>query len=136
MARGDGLFSAASGQPNVPAWLGGLFFDTFVSAESESEIYVRHLRSSAGVAVFLAMREDPEHWVKIGRACQRFALRATTLGLKIAYINQPVEVPSLRSVLAGLAGLPGRRPDLLMRFGHGPTLPYAPRRPLGDVLTA
>jgi len=136
MARGDGLFSAASGQLTVPAWLGGLLFDTLVSAESENDVYARQLRSSSGVAIFVARREDPEHWVRVGRACQRFALRATALGLKTAYINQPVEVPALRSALASLAGLPGRRPDILIRFGHGPTLPYAPRRPLGEVITA
>ena len=34
------------------------------------------------------------HWIEVGRACQRFALQATALGLKCAFINQPVEVPA------------------------------------------
>jgi hypothetical protein len=70
----------------------------------------------------------------VGQACQRFALQATALGLKHAFINQPVEVPSLRPELASLIGLPGRRPDIVMRFGYGPTLPYAPRRPVAAVI--
>jgi hypothetical protein len=136
LARGDGLFSAASGRPAVPSWLGPTLFRGFASAASENDAYARQIRSSAGIAVFLADQEDHEHWVRVGQACQRFALQATALGLKHAFINQPVEVAALRPALAGLVGLPGRRPDLVLRFGHGPTLPYAPRRPAASVVVA
>jgi hypothetical protein len=61
-------------------------------------------------------------------------LQATALGMKHAFINQPVEVPSLRPDLAGLIGLPGRRPDIVMRFGYGPALPFSTRRPVEAVL--
>lgn len=136
LARGDGLFSAASGQPIAPSWLGPILFRAFASAASGNDTYARQLRSSPGIAVFLADQEDHDHWVRVGRACQRFALQATALGLKHAYINQPVEVASLRPELARLVGLPGHRPDLVLRFGHGPTLPYAARRPAGSVVVA
>jgi hypothetical protein len=76
--------------------------------------------------------EDKAHWVLAGRACQRFALQATALGIKHAFVNQPIEVPSLRPELASLLGLPGRPPDLVMRFGYGPALPYSARRPVGS----
>jgi hypothetical protein len=72
----------------------------------------------------------------VGRACQRFALQATALGLKHAFINQPVEVPALRPELAALLGRPGQRPDVVMRFGFGPLMPYAPRRPVVEVIAA
>lgn len=129
LAAGDGLFSATSGSPALPAWLGPFLFDRFVDAQSENEKYARQLRSSAGVAVFLSQRADKDHWVRAGRACQRFALQATALGLKQAFINQPVEVARLSPELAALVGAPDRRPDIVMRFGHGPTLPYSARRP-------
>ncbi len=129
LAAGDGLFSATSGSPALPPWLGPFMFDRFVDAQSENEKYARRLRSSAGVAVFLSQRADKEHWVRAGRACQRFALQATALGLKQAFVNQPVEVARLRPELAALVGAPGRRPDIVMRFGYGPTLPYSARRP-------
>lgn len=131
---GDGLFSAASGNPALPAWLGPHLFDWVFTAEAENEKYARHLRSSAGVAVFVSEKDDPEHWVLAGRACQRFALQATALGLKHAFINQPVEVARLRPELASLIGLPGRRPDIVMRFGYGPSLPYSARRPVSVML--
>ena len=60
--------------------------------------------------------------MKVGRACQRFALQATALGLTCSLLNQPDEVPGLRADLASLAGLPGRRPDIVMRFGRGAAL--------------
>ena len=131
---GDGLFSASSGNPALPAWLGPLMFDLVFKAEAENEKYARQLASSAGVAVFVAQKDDREHWVLAGRACQRFALQATALGLKHAFINQPVEVASLRPELATLVGLPGRRPDIVMRFGYGPALPFSARRPAGSVI--
>lgn len=134
MRTGDGLFSATSGNPILPAWLGPIMFDLVFQAKSENEKYARQLASTAGVAVFVAQKDDREHWVLAGRACQRFALQATALGLKHAFINQPVEVPSLRPELASFVGLPGRRPDIVMRFGYGPAMPYSARRPVEAVL--
>jgi nitroreductase len=132
---GDGLFSASSGNPAIPAWLGPLMFDFVFKAKAENEKYARQIASSAGIAVFVAQKNDAEHWVLAGRACQRFALAATALGLKHAFINQPVEVARLRPELAALVGMPGRRPDILMRFGYGAALPFSARRPVDAVLT-
>lgn len=134
LEKGDGLYAAASGNPKLPQWLGQRAFDLFFTAKSENDKYARHVNSSAGIVVFSGQRDDPEHWVKTGRACQRFALQATALGLKHAFINQPVEVIGLRPALAGLVGLSGRRPDIVMRFGYGPLLPYSPRRPVAAVM--
>ena len=128
LATGDGLFSAASGSPVVPTWAGPFLFDNFAGAKSANDKYVGQLRSSAGLAVFVGRRPDPAHWVQVGRACQRFALAATALGLKHAFMNQPVEVARLRPDLAALIGMPGHRPDIVMRFGRGSTLPYSARR--------
>ena len=131
---GDGLFSAASGSPALPSWLGPHLFDWVFRAGAENNKYARQIASSAGIAVFAAQKEDHEHWVLAGRACQRFALQATALGLKCAFINQPVEVARLRPELASLIGLPDRRPDLVMRFGYGPGVPYSARRPVEGTL--
>jgi len=133
-ADGDGLFTATTGNPVLPAWLGPALFDLTVSAAGENDKYARQLASSSGVAVFVSDHADAEHWVGAGRACQRFALQATALGLKVAFLNQPVEVPGLRSGLADLVGRPGQRPDIVMRFGYGPAMPFSARRPVSTVL--
>ena len=130
MTTGDGLFAAASGNPALPDWLGPFLFAMVFKADTDNDKYAREIRSSAGLAVFVSEREDKEHWVRAGRACQRFALQATALGMKLAFVNQPVEVANLRPELAALVGLPGRRPDLVMRFGYGPNLPFSARRPV------
>jgi nitroreductase len=134
LRTGDGLFTATSGNPIMPAWLGPTFFDLAFKAHTENDKYARQIASSAGIAVFVAQNEDHEHWVLAGRAAQRFALQATALGLKCAFLNQPVEVADLRPALANLIGLPDRRPDLVMRYGHGPILPYSARRPVDAAM--
>lgn len=131
---GDGLFAASSGQPALPDIFGGLAFDTFVTAEAENDRHARQIDSSAGIAVFLAEREDKAHWITVGRACQRFALAATANGLKHAFVNQPVEVARQRPELAALVDENGMRPDIVMRFGYGPELPFSLRRPVEAVL--
>jgi hypothetical protein len=134
LATGDGIYSGVSGNPALPDWLGPRMFDIAFRAKAENEKYARQLNSSAGVAVFVAQQPDPAHWVQVGRACQRFALQATALGLKHAFVNQPAEVANVRPELATLVGMPGRRPDIVMRFGFGPALPMSPRRPVDAVI--
>lgn len=135
MATGDGLFSATSGNPAMPEWLGPTVLDWAYTADAENKKTTAKIASSAGLAIFVGADETAASWVQVGRACQRFALQATAMGLKHAYLNQPVEVASLRSDLAMLIGLPGRRPDLVVRFGRGELLPYSARRPVEAVMT-
>ena len=130
----DGLFGLASGNPDVPAWLGELAFRFVFTQKGENEKYVRQIRSSAGIAVFAGEAADKAQWVDVGRCYERFALQATALGIRNAFLNQPVEVPAVRSPFAAAMGLAGLRPDLVVRFGRGPTLPRSLRRPVQAVL--
>ena len=61
-------------------------------------------------------------------------MQATALGLRNAFLNQPVEVGSIRPQFALALGLGDRRPDLVVRFGRGPAMPLSMRRPVQDVL--
>jgi hypothetical protein len=134
LAHGDGLFSRSSGNPTAPGWLARRLFDLVFRVGQENDKYARQLRSSAGVAVFVAAREDKAHWIELGRAYERFALQATALGIRNAHLNMPVEIASLRPRFADALGLSGMRPDLVIRFGRGPSLPPSLRRPLQAVL--
>lgn len=134
IATGDGLFSACSGNPVVPEWMGGHVFSAFFTKNSENDKYRDHVRSSAGIAVFSGDRADPRHWIKVGRSFQRFALQATLLGVRTAHLNQPVEVPSVRHEFARWLGAPDARPDLVVRFGYAPALPMSMRRPVGQLI--
>jgi hypothetical protein len=134
LATGDGLFSRLTGNPTLPHWLGEVLFNMVLSEKSENDKYAKQLRSSAGVAVFVGERADPANWFEVGRAYERFALTATTLGVRTAFVNQPIEVPAVRTQFAQWLGLGSRRPDLVVRFGRGPQLPYLLRRPVADVI--
>ncbi len=131
---GDGLYSGSSGNPTVPSWLGGLMFDLFFTEKAENDKYARHVRSSAGIAVFVSDLEDKNHWIEVGRAFQRFALQATAMDVRTAHLNQPVEVASLRPQFAKSIGITSGRPDLVIRFGRGPEMPRSLRRPIEAVL--
>ncbi len=131
---GDGLFSVASGNPEIPTWLGDLAFGWFFTAKGENEKCTRQIRSSAGIAVFVGAVADKAHWVEVGRCYERFALQATALDIRNAMLNQPVEVASLRPAFATAIGLAGQRPDLVVRFGRGPAMPPSLRRPVQAVL--
>ena len=70
-----------------------------------------------------------------GRSYERFALQTTSLGIRNAFVNQPVEVAAVRPQFASWLGLaPSERADLIVRFGRGPTLPLSMRRPVQEVL--
>lgn len=130
----DGLFAASSGNPVVPAWLARRLFSRFFTKDSENDKYARQIASSAGIAVFIGHRSDPAHWIKVGRSFQRFALRATALGIRNAHVNQPIEVAELRPKFARWLGMPDQRPDLMVRFGRAPALPMSLRRPVDQVM--
>jgi hypothetical protein len=134
LASGDGLFSRLTGNPTLPRWLGNILFSMLLSEKSENDKYARQLRSSAGVAIFVGERADPAHWFEVGRAYEHFALGATALDVRTAFVNQPVEVPAVRTQFAQWLGLGAGRPDLVVRFGRGPQLPYSLRRPLADMI--
>jgi hypothetical protein len=128
VATMDGLFSRVSGNPSLPAWVARPLLRFVFTEDGENKKYRDELDSSAGVVVLAADRSDTSHWIAVGRACQRFGLQATALGLKYSFINQPVEVAALRPQFAASLGLGKRRPDIVMRFGTGPDLPKSLRR--------
>ena len=131
---GDGLYAGASGNPSLPRWLGSRMMGMFFTPKSENERYARQIRNSAGIAVFASDASDPAHWVEAGRCYERFALQATALGIRNAFMNQPVEVGAIRPQFAAAFGLGNQRPDLVVRFGRGPAMPMSMRRPVQAVL--
>lgn len=128
IAKADGLYAACTGNPTLPDWLGRRIFPLVFRKQGENDKYAEQIRSSSGVAVFTGAGETPADWAEVGRSFQRFALRATALGLRHAHINQPVEVPALRREFAQWLGVGDARPDLVVRFGYGPALPMSLRR--------
>jgi hypothetical protein len=130
----DGLTARSTGSPPAPRWLGRLLFRALFRAKAENAKYVRQIRSSAGIAVFVSTVNDKKHWVEAGRCYERFALQATALGIRNAFVNQPVEEARIRQELARALGLGDKRPNLVVRFGRGRAMPKSLRRPVHSVL--
>jgi hypothetical protein len=135
MRKGDGLAGRTGGQPALPTWLAKLMIGLVLTPKGQARTDATNIRSSAGVAVFVSSRDDKPAWVELGRAYERFALQATALDIRTAFINQPIEVRELRSQFESWLKLEGEHALLMVRFGHGPTAPFSLRRPIDDVIT-
>lgn len=131
---GDGLYGPVMGSPSVPRWLGRLAMRFAVSVDKQNAKDRKHVMSSSAVAVIHSNSNDKSHWIEAGRCYQRLALQATALGLKTAFINQPVEVVELRPRFAQFLELGDRRPDLIVRIGRGADMPKSLRRPVAEVI--
>ncbi len=131
----DGLHSRTSGHGSVPQWLGSAMFPLVFREGAENDKIAQQVRSSAGIVVFVSQAHDTAHRVEVGRCYQRFALQATALGIRNAMLNQPVEVPAVRSALKAHLGLTSEHPDLVVRFGRAPLAPRSLRRAVRTVLT-
>ena len=57
----DGLYSATSGNPSIPKWLASPIFNLLFSEKSENNKYSKHVRSSAGVAIYVSDKNDKAH---------------------------------------------------------------------------
>ena len=130
----DGLFAGTTGSPVLPRWLASPLMGLFLTPKTENERYSKQVRNSSGIAVFVSEANDKAHWIETGRCYERFALQATTLGIRNAFLNQPVEVGAMRPQFASALGLGSQRPDLVVRFGRGPAMPLSMRRPVQAVL--
>lgn len=130
----DGLYGPVMGNPDAPRWLGSLFMRLAFSAPRQNRKDFTHIRSSGAIAVLFSEGDDQQHWIEAGRCYERLALQAAALELRTAFINQPVEVPALRSQFASFLGIGNRRPDLVVRIGRGPEMPRSLRRPVEAVL--
>jgi nitroreductase len=85
------------------------------------------------LAVLGTAGDGPRDWVHAGQALQRVLLFACQHGLQASYLNQPIQVPSLRPRLQALAG--DGWPQVLLRFGYPlDEIPNAPRRPVEQVI--
>jgi len=78
--------------------------------------------------------DDPAAWIAAGQALERVLLTAARHGLTASYLNQPVEVDSLREALRKEAGLDAQ-PQLLLRIGRGPQAAHSPRRAMNEVVS-
>jgi nitroreductase len=128
--RGDGLTVPALTAPVVQFVVRTFDMGGSVGAKD------RQLAEASPLLAVLGTVSDTLHdWLLAGRALQRVLLVACRHGLQASYLNQPIQVPTLRPGLQHLIG--GGFPQILLRLGYpGDEIPPAPRRPIEDVINS
>ena len=95
----------------------------------------RELTENAPLLVALGTQGDGRRdWLTAGLALERVLLAGCQLGMQASYLNQPIQVSSLRDQLRTALDRQGH-PQILLRLGYPPgELPATPRRPVADLM--
>lgn len=132
LAMLDGLYSRCSGNPEVPRWLGQKFV-AGAKPQQQADVDAKKLRSSPGAVVVASESDNKTAWVRTGQVYERIALKMTSLNIKSAFLNQPIEVADVRGQFQSAIGLGASLPQLLVRFGYADAMPRSLRRPVEQV---
>ncbi len=84
------------------------------------------------VVLLSTIGDAPVDWVQGGRALSALLLTATRSGVLAQPLGQVIDVPASRWSLQHLLNSVGT-PQMLLRLGHGTSLPVTPRRPVADL---
>jgi hypothetical protein len=106
---------------------------TFDLGNGVAATHEKLARGSPLLIVLSTPMDSNEGWLSAGLGLQRMLLVTTEEGYSTSYLNQPIEVPDLRSRLASELSITGF-PQLLLRIGRGLSVAHSPRRPIADVL--
>jgi hypothetical protein len=94
----------------------------------------QHLVAGAPVLAVLGTRADTlVDWFAAGQALEKILLYATSQGIQSSFVNQPIEVSSLRPELCSLIGRKDF-PQLVLRMGYAAAVLPTHRRSVGEVL--
>lgn len=129
----DGLYSLCSGNPQVPRFIGKMFV-AGTKPQQQAEADAAKFRTSPVAVVVASESDDKVSWVRTGQVYERLALMMTSLNIKSAFLNQPIEVSTLRGQFQSATGLGSSLPQLLVRLGYAEVMPRSLRRPVEEVL--
>jgi hypothetical protein len=133
LASLDGLYARCSGNPEVPRWLGQLVV-AGTQPPQQADADAKKLRSSSGAVVVASEEDTKTAWVRTGQVYERMALTMTSLNIKSAFLNQPIERADIRGQFQSAIALGSARPQVLVRYGYAEAMPRSLRRPLEQVL--
>lgn len=81
------------------------------------------------LALLTTPRDTRADWLMAGQALGHALLVATVAGVAASYDSSPLEIPELRSRVAGTFGV-GGLPQVLLRLGYAAETPPSARQPL------
>jgi len=121
--RGDGVSVDALELGGPAKWLARRYSNPdswFIGqgAGSAAKQTREAMRSAGALALLAAPRRGPSVWLAAGQAYERFALKASLLGIAHQPVQAPIEVERFRGELRRQFGAAGDEPLLLVRLGH------------------
>jgi nitroreductase len=136
--RHDGVPVDALELGGPTAWFAGRTFNPksrflrfgagAVAKQARSQV-----RSAGALALLCAPRHEEAQWLMGGQAFERFALKATQLGLAHQPLSAPIESESHRRELLRLFNARGEDPLVLLRLGRAKHPKPTPRRTVAEV---
>lgn len=129
--KGDGLPIAAFTAPITQFAVRSFDMGERVAARDREALHESPL-----LTVLATARDDVSSWLHAGQALERMLLTAQTNGVQASFLNQPIQVATLRPKLREIAGAHGV-PQMLIRWGVPlEELPATPRRAVDAVMTS
>jgi len=129
----DGIPGYAQDVNDLLSYAGPLVVRTFDMGEGQAAKNHEIAAHSPALAVLGSEGDSPRDWLHTGQALAHLLLRARMEDVWASFLNQPVEVPDLRTRLAALLKTSGY-PQLVLRLGYGPEVRPTPRRDVEEVI--
>lgn len=113
----DGMPGYAHGLGDVKAMVAPLVIRTFDLGDGKAAHDRDIALGSPVLAVLGSDKETPADLINIGRVLVRILLRAAADGVSASFLNQPIEIHSLRRQVVSLLGRTSF-PQLILRLGY------------------
>lgn len=136
--RGDGVEVDALDLGGPAHWFAGRFFDPdswFLrfGAQAAGKNARDNIRSAGAVALLTSTQSGENAWLVGGQVYERFALKATQLGIAHQPINEPIDLERFRGDVLARMNAVGEEPLMLVRLGHAKRTPPSVRRSVAYV---
>lgn len=129
----DGLPGSAQAKGSIHQMASPFVVRTFDLWREEAARDRQLTAAAPAFAVLGTFSDTRADWFAAGQALERVLLRACANGLQTSFVNQPIEVPSLRDWLGKIL-MRDDFPQLVIRIGYGEPRITTSRRCVRDVL--
>jgi hypothetical protein len=129
----DGMPGHALGMGNLTSALAPMVVRNFDLGEGTARRDGALIAESPVLAVLWTRQDTPRHWLRTGQALAALLLNLQADGVSASFLNQPMQVASLREQFRAMLACPGS-PQLGLRLGYAPEVAPTPRRDPGEVV--
>ncbi|MBI5454147.1 MAG: nitroreductase [Deltaproteobacteria bacterium] len=128
----DGMPGYAFGISDSVSYASPLVIRTFDWGKGQAARDRQLAEGSPLLTVLCTGDDTPASWINAGTALERTLLTACLNGIYASFLNQPIEVSTLRPRLKEITGK--GHPQIILRMGYGPEVRPTPRRALSEVI--